>query len=135
VLASTHVCAVWVWVWGLGLGFSAPTKKGHSSQCPSRAFGLPTGLNDGDSRKERRRRLECAFPLAEEAGGGRRGSNLLKRLDDTSVIMTTANVYTPEVACRMWGILADAATALGYGLPNGITEKECKRVMRSIRNG
>lgn len=50
------------------------------------------------------------------------------------MIMTTATVYVPEVACRMWEVLSDTASSLGYGLPNGITEQECKRVMRTMRS-
>lgn len=91
------------------------------------------GLNDGDSPQERRRRLECAFPLAQESGGGRRGSGLLEKLDGAAVVMSTETVYTPELACRMWEVLAGAATALSYGLPNGITEQDCKRVLREMR--
>jgi len=76
--------------------------------------------------EEIRRRLHCAFVLAEHEGGGRRGSKVIKEknLDDNQVI-TTKDVYPPKVACQMWGIFGAEATNLGYTLPNGITEEEC----------
>lgn len=83
------------------------------------------GLNEKERPKDLRRRLQCSFVLAENEGGGRRGNKKVKEFD-RSQIMTTSDVYPPEVACRMWAIFGPEATTLGYTLPNGITEAECK---------
>jgi len=97
---------------------------------PSLIFSLTSshpGLNKEKRPKELRRRLQCAFILAEHVGGGRRGTTMVKELDKTQVI-TTKDVYPPEVACRMWAIFGAEAEILGYTLPNGITEEECGKV-------
>ena len=94
---------------------------------PSLIFSLPSshpGLNKKERRKELLRRLQCAFILAEHLGGGRRGTTMVKELDETQII-TTKDVYLPEVACHMWAIFGAEAQILGYTLPNGITEEEC----------
>lgn len=95
------------------------------------------GLNPENTPQERRRRLQCAFALAEEASGGRRGSKQIKHMDDAdaTAVMTAADAYPPELACRMWEVLKPAATSLGYGLPEGITEGECQRVVQGARRG
>lgn len=82
----------------------------------------PTGLNDSDSPAERRRRVHCAFLLAEAVGGGRRGSSLLKKLeDDANPAVTSKDAYTPELACDMWSVFGEAAKEIGYSLPEGIS--------------
>jgi len=95
----------------------------------SLTFSFPSshpGLNKKERPRDLRRRLQCAFVLAEHVGGGRRGNRVVERLDETQIIKTK-DIYVPEVACRMWAIFGAEATALGYTLPNGITEAECKR--------
>jgi len=88
-----------------------------------------TGLNEAEERKEMRRRLQCAFVLAEHEGGGRRGSKTLEKQNlDKGQIMTTKDVYPPKIACRMWDIFGAEAESLGYTLPNGITEEECGKI-------
>lgn len=76
-----------------------------------------------------RQRLQCAFVLAEDRGGGRRGSQMLQRenIGDDQIV-TTKDVYPPEVACPMWDIFGPQAKNLGYTLPNGITEEECRKI-------
>lgn len=49
-------------------------------------------------------------------------------MDDASVVMTAEDAFPPAVACPMWAVLGPAAKALGYALPNGITEAECRRL-------
>lgn len=97
---------------------------------PNDPIQSDTGLNDGENPQERRHRLQCAFTLAEEASGGRRGSLQLKQLDrtggNTSSVMTAADAFPPSVACPVWEVLGPAAKALGYNLPNRLTEAECR---------
>ena len=68
--------------------------------------------------------------LAQEAGGGRRGSNAIKHMDETelSALVTAEDAYPAEVACPMWEVLRPAAKVLGYTLPNGLTEEACRDV-------
>jgi hypothetical protein len=88
-----------------------------------------SGLNEAEKRKEMRRRLQCAFILAEHEGGGRRGSKRVEKQNlDKDQIMTTKDVYPPKIACRMWDIFGAEAKTLGYTLPNGITEEECGKI-------
>ena len=68
--------------------------------------------------------------LAQEAGGGRRGSNAIKHMDETelSALVTAEDAYPAEVACPMWEVLRPAAEVMGYTLPNGLTESACRGV-------
>ena len=86
------------------------------------------GLNH-EEQEEMRRRLQCAFVLAEHEGGGRRSSQKIKteNLDENQIIRTK-DVYPPEIACRMWDIFGAEAKTLGYTLPNGIAEEECGNI-------
>lgn len=100
-----------------------------TSSFPSLTFSFSSshpGLNKKERPKDLRHRLQCAFVLAEHVGGGRRGNKVVEHLDVTEIIKTK-DVYVPEVACRMWAIFGAEATALGYTLPNGITEAECEK--------
>lgn len=72
-----------------------------------------------------RRRLQCAFVLAEEEGGGRRADRFEQKLDEDQIV-TLKEAYPPKVACRMWDIFGAEAKTLGYNLPNGIMEEECE---------
>jgi hypothetical protein len=97
---------------------------------------LRTGLNANDNPKARRRRLQCAFALAQEASGGRRGSHAIQAMDETklSALVTAEEAFPPEVACPMWEVLGPAAKSMGYTLPNGLTEAACRAVRRSARS-
>ncbi len=68
--------------------------------------------------------------LAEKAGGGRRGTKSIKKMDETelSALVTAEDAYPAEVACPMWEVLRPAAEVLGYTLPNGLTEAACRGV-------
>lgn len=70
----------------------------------------------------------CAFGLAEDVGGGRRGSNIVKTIDanDPNPVVTTADAYPRELACSMWSIFGAAVKDTPYTLPNGIAESECE---------
>lgn len=69
----------------------------------------------------------CAFGLAEDVGGGRRGSNIVKSIeeDDPNPIVTTADAYNPKLACAMWSVFGEAVKDT-YALPNGVAESACK---------
>lgn len=96
------------------------------SHMPSSSTQFNPGLNDSDSPAERRRRVHCAFLLAEAVGGGRRGSSLIKKLeDDANPAVMAKDAYTPELACAMWSVFGEAAKQMGYSLPEGIRLADC----------
>lgn len=69
----------------------------------------------------------CAFELAQDVGGGRRGSSLVKTIeaDDPNPVVTTADAYPRKLACAMWSVFGEAVKGT-YTLPNGIAESECE---------
>ena len=85
------------------------------------------GLNDDATPQERNRRVLCAFELAQDVGGGRRGSNIVKTIeaDDPNPVVTTADAYARKLACAMWSVFGEAVKDT-YTLPNGIAESECE---------
>jgi hypothetical protein len=84
-------------------------------------------LNDDATPQERSRRVMCAFGLAEDVGGGRRGSNIAKSIeeDDPNPIVTAADAYPRKLACAMWSVFGEVVKDT-YTLPNGIPEDACK---------
>ncbi len=72
-----------------------------------------------DKEGEDRRRLECAFVLADRRDTRRRGKEGGK---EGGKVLTREDVYTKELVCKMWAILEKGGvTEMGYGLPEGIT--------------
>jgi hypothetical protein len=59
-------------------------------------------LGDVDNEE----RLRCAFVLAE--------NRQAHRSVDPSVVMTKEQAYLPEIACRMWALFGNYASAHGY---------------------
>lgn len=85
-------------------------------------------MNNDATPQERNRRVMCAFGLAEDVGGGRRGSNIVKKIDadDPNPVVTTMDAYPRGLACSMWSIFGEAVKDMSYTLPNGIVESECE---------
>ncbi|KAM3567920.1 hypothetical protein VYU27_009945 [Nannochloropsis oceanica] len=71
-----------------------------------------------DKEGEDRRRLECAFVLADRRDTRRSGKDAGKQ---KRKVLTREDVYTKELVCEMWEILEEGGAAeMGYRLPEGI---------------